>query len=554
MRPCRVRPFRPTRLDILFFLLALLPAAAGLPTAAAAAPVVVPGSGLGGMPPAACEAWLASLQPGPPGPAAVAILEPPDGAVLPADAAAPMIRWESESTAWRVTLQADAGPAAAALCLEKQWAPDPETWERLRQASPGSGITITVDPVGGEDGRTLLPGADARLRIDPHPLTAPIAYLQLPVPFRLAKHHPQQAAWRAGRPTDADPPPVFATGLPVCANCHTYSRDGGTMALDMDIDGDKGGFVHTPLSPDMAVGRRDCFTWNRLAPPAPAPFSFGLLAALSPEGRRLVGTVGETSLFVMIDREDFSQLFFPATGRLAVFDRQTADMGLLPGADDPAWVHTSPSFAPDGRTLAFSRAPVDPALVRAVQDRVVARESSATPIEELNRRYPIRFDIATLPFPPPAGAAPRPLEGASANGASNYFPRYSPDGRWIVFTRSPTGLVLQPGSRLWIVPAAGGPARELACNTPRMNSWHSWSPDGRWLVFSGKGARAETEIFLSRVAEDGTAAPAVRLHRFTTPGMACVVPEFLPQEAPVPRAFRLTFEQHVAIDRRHDVR
>jgi hypothetical protein len=554
MRLQPARPFRrPSPLLVLLLLAGLLPALTARPVRGAG-PVVVQGSGHAGMPAAACEAWMAALQPGPGGPPAAAIREPADGAVVPADAAAPVIAWESPATAWRVTLRAPGGPDVAALCLEKQWVPDPATWQRLREAARGAALEIAVTPIGGADGRTLLPGAAVRLGIDPLPLAATIAYLQLPVPFRLAKHHPQQAAWRAGTPAAAEAPAVFATGLPVCANCHAYSRDGATMALDMDIDGDKGGFVVTPLTPEMAVTRRDCFSWNRLPAPPPAPFSFGLLATLSPDGRHLVGTVGETSLFVMIDRDDFSQLFFPVTGRLAVFQREAEDFRPLPGADDPGFVHTAPAFAPDGCTLAFSRAPVDPALVRAVQDKTVQNESSTTPIEELNRRYPYRFDICTLPFPSGAGAVPRPLEGASGNGGSNYFPRYSPDGRWIVFTRSPTGLVLQPGSRLWIVPAAGGSARELACNTPRLNSWHSWSPDGRWIVFSGKGARAETEIFLCRLADDGTAAPAVRLHRFTTPGMACAVPEFLPETAPVPRSFRLSFQPRVAVDPQNNVR
>lgn len=69
-----------------------------------------------------------------------------------------------------------------------------------------------------------------------------------------------------------------------------------------------------------------------------------------------------------------------------------------------------------------------------------------------------------------------PLQGASHNGFSNYSPRYSPDGKWLVFTQSPTGLVLQPDSRLFIVPASGGTARPLKSNQPVMNSWHSWSP------------------------------------------------------------------------------
>lgn len=69
---------------------------------------------------------------------------------------------------------------------------------------------------------------------------------------------------------------------------------------------------------------------------------------------------------------------------------------------------------------------------------------------------------------------------------SNYFARFSPDGKWIVFCKAKSFMLLQPDSELYIVPAQGGEARRLRCNTSRMNSWHSWSRNGKWLVFSSK--------------------------------------------------------------------
>jgi len=56
------------------------------------------------------------------------------------------------------------------------------------------------------------------------------------------------------------------------------------------------------------------------------------------------------------------------------------------------------------------------------------------------------------------------------NGMSNNFPKVSPDGRWIVFVRNRTGLLMRPDSQLNIVPFKGGLARRLNCNTQRMNS------------------------------------------------------------------------------------
>jgi len=53
-------------------------------------------------------------------------------------------------------------------------------------------------------------------------------------------------------------------------------------------------------------------------------------------------------------------------------------------------------------------------------------------------------------------------------------PRISPDGRWVLFAygreRAPVGV--------WVVPAEGGEARQLAVGTPL-----NWSPDGREVFF-----------------------------------------------------------------------
>ena len=524
-----------------------------LPSRILAAPIDVPGSGLEGMPAAAHSDWLGSLSPGNDPAPPLTIVEPRPGAVLPANAAAPCITWVSNSSA--VLVQIMGGQTRArAICTQLSWVPDREIWDRVRRAAIGSRITIDVAPLGGEDGRSILAGNSTFVVMDHKELHHPIAYLQLPVPFRTAKRHPGLATWRAARVSDPDEPPAFMTDLPVCANCHAYSADGTSMLLDMDIDGDKGGFILAATKREVTFTRADCHSWNSLAPLPPSPYSFGLFARLSPDGRLAAATVGETSLFVMIDRDDYSQLFFPVTGQIGIFDRARGTVTHLAGTTDPAFVHTGPSFDPSGKTVAFSRAPVRQDYVRAVQEKIVQNESSDTTIQALNARYPYQFDICTLPVPNAQGLAPMPLPGASANGKSNYFPRYSPDGRWIVFTRAPTGLVLQPGSRLCVVPARGGEARELACNTERMNSWHSWSPDGNWLVFSAKGQREETEIFLARMHADGTSAPAIRLHRLHMPRFACVVPEFLPGDAAAPRTVRLGFDQQFQINTQNNVR
>ena len=145
----------------------------------------------------------------------------------------------------------------------------------------------------------------------------------------------------------------------------------------------------------------------------------------------------------------------------------------------------------------------------------------------LDGREEFRFDLYRVPFNDGKGGTAEPLAGASHNGMSNYFPKYSPDGKWIVFCQAKAFMLLQPDSQLYMIPAAGGSARRLQCNTSRMNSWHSWSPNSKWLVFSSKANSPFTQLFLTHIDPDGNSTPPVLLSHFTSADRAANIPEFV---------------------------
>ena len=122
------------------------------------------------------------------------------------------------------------------------------------------------------------------------------------------------------------------------------------------------------------------------------------------------------------------------------------------------------------------------------------------------------------------GGRPEPIAGASANGMSNTFPKVSPDGRWIVFVQARNGLLMRPDSKLYIVPARGGKARPMVCNTSLMNSWHSFSPNGRWLVFSSKSWSPYTRMFLTHIDKDGRDSPPILIDNTTAANRAVNIP------------------------------
>jgi Tol biopolymer transport system component len=90
------------------------------------------------------------------------------------------------------------------------------------------------------------------------------------------------------------------------------------------------------------------------------------------------------------------------------------------------------------------------------------------------------------------------LTGASSS-ASELQPKFSPDGREILFTRyAPPGL---SNSQVFVM-SANGTQRTQLTNTPTGNSDATWSPDGTEIAFVSARDSEGPNIFTMR--SDGT--------------------------------------------------
>ena len=107
----------------------------------------------------------------------------------------------------------------------------------------------------------------------------------------------------------------------------------------------------------------------------------------------------------------------------------------------------------------FARAPAYHA-PRLEQHNGALVDASDVP-EFTVEKQPFRYDLYRIPFADGKGGTAVPLPGASGDGMSNFFPKYSPDGKWIVFCKAENYMLLMPDSELYIIPAAGGEARRL---------------------------------------------------------------------------------------------
>jgi len=458
------------------------------------------------------------------------ITYPLDETLFPPEIVAPTFRWSDASEGveeWQVLVRFE--PTDAPLrfaATEPRWRPSEEDWAEIKRRGQAREAQIAVVGVGPK--AAAVSAASVGIRTSSDPVGDSIFYREVPLPFLEAVQDPSRIRWRFGSIDSETRPPVVLENLPVCGNCHSFSGDGGVLGLDVDYGNDKGGYAILPVAPEMVMNDEKIITWSDYERDD-GEATFGLLSQVSPDGRYVISTVKDRAVFVATPDIWFSQLFFPIKGILVVYDTETGRYQPLPGADDPEYVQSNPTWSPDGESIVFARSKAYRKDAIEGTRSILLDEKDVPEFVEDNE--PFKFDLYRVPWNEGRGGKAEPIAGASHNGMSNFFAKFSPDGKWIVFCKAENYMLLMPDSELYIIPAEGGEARRLRANTPRMNSWHSFSSNGRWLVFSSKANTAYTQLFLTHIDEQGRSTPPVVLERFTGSDRAANIPEFVPLPA-----------------------
>jgi Flp pilus assembly protein TadD len=277
-------------------------------------------------------------------PAKLTIDYPADGSIFPPEITPPTFLWHEDTgaaTRWVVEVrfgdhsaplridvagehqqmgeidpEAGTGDQLISLTPEqaamRTWKPDAQTWERIKRHSVKSPATIRIEGFMGAGATLPVSVGNVTLTTSTDPVGAPVFYRDVPLmispPAANGAIQPLPTSalplikWRLRNIGQAESHTVM-TGLPTCMNCHSFSPDGKTMGIDLDgPHNDKGLYAIVPVQKQMAIRNADTIRWSAFQEDlnaktaAPSVKRFGFMSQVSPDGRYVVTSIGPPKL------------------------------------------------------------------------------------------------------------------------------------------------------------------------------------------------------------------------------------------------------------------
>jgi tetratricopeptide (TPR) repeat protein len=458
------------------------------------------------------------------------ILLPHNNTIFPPEFPSPTFEWTdttAQSDEWYVFLSNNEGKILIKDKIEKNsWKPDSSSWEDLKKFSTLGSYSFTI--VANNNKNQYSPSGRINFTISKDSVGAEIFFRAVTLPFSYAVKNVHTIEWYLGSVKGGRPKKML-DNLPVCGNCHSFSKEKPLLAMDVDYGNDKGSYAISDAKDTCLLTPENIISWSDYKKEEGDP-TFGLLSQISPDGNYVLSTIKDLSVFVAVDNNlAYSQLFFPIKGIIGIYDRKTKTFSELTGANDRKYVQSNPSWSPDSKKIVFARTEA------YVSERVKKAGRALLHIDDIKEfssgQKQFKYDLCQIGFNDGKGGTASFIQGASNNGKSNYFPKFSPNGKWIVFCQAENFMLLQRDSRLFIMPANGGQPREMNCNMKGMNSWHSWSPNSKWIVFSSKNRGLYTQLYLTHIDENGMDSPPVLIENLCFEKRADNIPEFFPGNA-----------------------
>jgi len=375
-----------------------------------------------------------------------------------------------------------AGEAAVlipSLADARTWKPDTDTWEKIKRLSAKSPATITIKGFAEGDRELPVSSGIVTITTSQDPVGAPIFYRNVPLVLSPPGEKgpisplPQPALplikWEL-RDISKPESKVMMENLPTCANCHSFSMDGKTMGIDMDGPrNDKGLYAIAPISKNITITNRDVIRWSSFQekPEAlttePTVKRFGFMSQVSPDGRYVISSIGP-----------------PGLKKASVNEAMAPD--FAPGVINRL-------FSVNYRQIKFIQVFYPTRGILAWYDRVEKRM--------------------------------RPLPGADDPQFVQTSAFWSPDGKYLIFSRAVARDPVVPGAPaptyandpnetqiqydLYKIPfneGKGGKAVPVvgASQNGMSNNFPKVSPDGRWIVFvqnkNGLLMRPDSKLYI----------------------------------------------------------
>ncbi|RPJ60650.1 MAG: tetratricopeptide repeat protein [Acidobacteria bacterium] len=362
------------------------------------------------------------------------------------------------------------------------WRPSPEIWTAIKERSRERLATITITGLGKGKGSQPVSRGTVTISTSKDPVGAPIFYRDVPlmpadtekgVIKPLVPEAIPLIAWRlrdVSRPASR----LLMEGLPTCANCHSVSADGTTMGMDVDgPQNDKGLYAVFPVKAHTSIRSEDVITWKSVyAGRLGGRLRVGFMSQVSPDGQVVVTTI-----------------------------------------NDPGAAQTESQ--------------------RRVRPQDLIGNYFVTNFKDYRFGqvfYPTRGILAWYSK---ATGKLEPLPGADDPRYVHTGATWSPDGKYLIFSRAEAREAYPPGAKvaeyandpnetqiqydLYRMPfneGKGGRAEPLmgASRNGMSNNFAKISPDGRWVVFvqcrNGQLMRPDSRLFM--VSAEGGEARRMR--------------------------------------------
>ncbi len=463
------------------------------------------------------------------------VMEPEVGAMYPRNWLRPRFRWIADGSLAQDP-GVDAGPDDDAGASENlfelrlhadnqlndlvvyttsnEWYMPAAMWTALAADSAGVPMTLTIRG-GIYDGSSLTEvsaGSSGPLSIAPVDAPGTIVYWTTtsggPGSDSTDEYNPALKGFRVGDESVQDvltPSQIGAladggAGSTKCLGCHSSTPDGNYVAVSARD--------HNPGGPPTTIALTSVDGKATAPPPS----------YVSPAAQTLLNRVEQ-------DLPVFSPAHFKTGDRVAV----TMYSPNQSGPFEIAWTDLEATSV-DAGTGIFARNgdPNHAALANMSHDGNSILYVSTTDSDTAGTT-PTNGGLYTIPYNNRLGGNATAVAGANDTNYVAGYPAYSPDDKYIAFTRDPVGTSTydNPQEQIYAIPSAGGTLTRLKANDPPAcagiptargvyNSWPKWSPAVRtdsgnsyyFVVFSSQRNYGTKEfgarLYITPVVVDAT--------------------------------------------------